>query len=1756
MLRKFRNSMIILCVFALTFLSLGIITLMPTPAKASPSLESAIAEFAMENGAAIRKGSDKQGIRFNAILSESTYTTLKDAGAEFGMLIVPKDYVDEGYDLTVENVFGNNAVYVPNVSASSLKQTNPDKRAIIQISRPTISFVEGVYKIYGSIVSVLPNNIPRGFIGRAYLKINDTYYLADYANDLVDNNTRSMAYIAQTAINNSDVDSATLQTNYVDKVKDETFDYTVNKVTIKLDGTTTTEVLTQGKAKFGTAIKQNAENRFGVESFGVDSFVGMQNAKFNVVYRETPVDVVVDADASATELYAANELASYIEQVTGKAVYVGVQRRTTNNIYVSTDTSLNLNMDSFKLSTDANGNIHINGTDDRGTLYGVYEYEEENLGIKFLSETYTHVPVTNEQIPTLSESQKTTYSPAFNYRTYMNNSIGLDGEYNVKYSSHLRFIAQFSQEKSPTELMSQVQYFMPWMAKPWLISSHSLVYYAAIGAHQLGRTDLVDVSLDANGEYTSIKFNQTAFDSEADGALDNGQNILDVCYSSDLAREWVAAGLKYIIDTYGNDYEFFMLGQADKTTECDCSTCKKAIVSSISNLWNPKKNKADLTATFIKDVVTTVNGYGVSKCGENYSDNNIVMFAYQKTEPAPKNEITDMPDNVYIQWAPIDQDRYFPLSNANPSGWTEKTGIDKFMVWSYEVDFGYYFNYYPTMHNWIANFQTYKELGVEAVMMQSSWNTSGVADSYLDAYVASKLLWNFKVNSQAEMQAIIDSAKEEFIQYFYGDAAKDLILQYYNDFDALYESKFSSNGYLNSGDRTFEASDLNHQLDLINQAIAKTTDESHLTHLKMLAFTPRYMLVQYCEVTDTDLLNDMNEVGVTRSREGYALDDDANLDGFIKFKKGATEVIAKETDENGRIIHLTLEIPDNQEWTSTTASFTADYVNSLYEDNVRTIQMYSSSTANIGQVIYTYGENTVNYECQAIENVEITAGGEEFRFCYVDVNGSVHGEGGYTIGTTLDLYFNYLTEDQRVQDEIGMTLGEDVRIFKHHVDGSYVIANANSEVNSAYFDASIVNDCISQGYKAVKITTKFTPNDKIDQVVGYDTASKTNNSGYSEWTFFLTQDTPIKFWAQKDSIGNNGAFNISNIELLTDVEPYQANYAKPLSRNYDENGRLSQLVVEIPDGTEWWVNNPVINADYLNDLYAQGVKQVIINAISTVDTNNFFTMYNDTSTETLCAKVNLVANSTDLRFSYVNLNAGGVTVGTTLTLNFTYSDQSPEDIAAELGITLANGAEIMKDGDAYVISNASAMMQAYFSAEKVNEWIAQGYEALSFNVSFTASGTITRVIYLNGISFSELVAWGEVTQTSEIIFDLTENMPIQLWAQNGDYASNDPFTVSNVKFIRYNNHVSAGYATISNCEYDEYGRIVALTAQIPAGNEWWTNTPTLTAKYLNKLYADGIGQIRVTASATNLASNNFYTQYGTTYTNTPTCIINLVENGGEFKFSFLNESSSGGYTIATTMTLSISYLKDIGITIPAGATIANGNTDGSYVISNTRGIEYAASFSAETVNTWIARGYEKLSVTVAFTASDSIDQVVGYSASNSYVTSEVPAGKVLTFTLKEGEEIKFWTQKSGNVTTNASFTLSNITFEYSQAYIASEIGVTLRGVTTITKNGDGSYDIYDTRGADTGLEFTAAQVNAWLDQGYTTISFALTFTPVENVIDETVVYSATTGYIENFDNADKITITLARDTAIYIWSQANHAGQPGATFTISNVTLA
>ena len=1763
MLSKMKKLFVVLCASALTFLSLGIVTLLPARAENSLTTAEALEEFAMQDGAAIRKSTDKQGIRFNALLSKQAYAALENAGAEFGMLIVPKDYVTAGYELTVENVFGESAVYVPNVKASELAETDPTKKAIIQIKNPTTTESSDIVKIYGSIVGVLENNIDRGFIGRAYVCLDGVYYLADYADDLVDNNTRSMAYVAQCAIEDGDEDSATLQTNYIDKVQDKYYDYTINEVTIDFDGSITKTVLETGNAKFGEVIEYESSLRLGFENSSVESFVAMQNAEFNVLYTATPVNVVVDADASATELYAANELAGYIEEVTGKAVYVGVQTSTINNIYISTDPSLQLAMDSFKLSTDANGNIRINGVDDRGTLYGVYEYEEKNLGIKFLSETYTYVPVTNKQIATLTLAQEKTYVPAFAYRTYMNNGVGMDGDENVKYSSHLRFVSQFSQEKVPTELMHQVQYFMPWMAKPWLTASHSLVTYAAIGAYQLGRTDLVSATFDENGFFTSCKFTDAAISSEAEGAIDNGAGIPDVCYSSATAKEWVIAGLKYMIDTYGESYDYFMLGQADKTTECDCSTCQKAIVSSISNWWNPPDNKADLVARFIRDVVTSVN-----KNGEKYASEKIVMFAYQKTEAAPKNAITDMPDNVYIQWAPIDQDRYFALDATNPTNWKTQIGMDegRFLIWSYETDFGYYFNYYPTMHTWIDNFQTYKDLGVEAVMMQSTWNTKGVADSYLDAYVASKLLWNFEVNNESEMEALRDAAKEEFIQYFYGDAAKDLILQYYNAFDALYETKFSSKGYLNSGARSFNESDLNALLALINEAIAKTSDETHLAHLNMLSFTPRYMLCQYCSVTDDALLTDMNAAGVSRSREGTEIEDDSFLSGFLMFKKGGTEIKTIEYDANGRISHLTLEVPDNCEWTSCTPSFTAEFMQDLYKNGVRTLSMYSNSTATTGNVIYTYNE-TANYGCAAIENIALTADGSEFRFNYVDVGGNVHGA-GQTIATTLDLYFNYYAEGEAPQNEIGMTLAQDVRFFKNPVNGEYVVSNTSGVDGSAYFSAEQVNTWISQGYKTLSLTAEFEAAANIDQMVGFDTAYKTDKSGHSEWTFNLTQDTPIKLWAQQGGVGSSGKFTLSNVELRDVEKPYHTNYSKFISESYDENGRLTQLVVEVPAGVEWWVTPPQIMASYLNGLYADGVYQVVIDATSTTTTNNFFTQYGSSTTDSLNVTVLLTANGPDLQFAYVNLGGGGVTVATTLTLDFTYIEEEPQDpaeVAAEIGATLNGETTIYKNLDgSYTVSDALGDQNGLeFSATQVNEWISQGYETLSMTVSFTPEdGVINKTV-----GWTNSMSWiTDETGSANWTFNLKQDEKICLWTQFGDNPYKASFTISNFKLNESPEKIAAEIgmtlANSSNIIRDGNGGYVLSNVGATCGGMM---SAYFSAEQINEWISQGykVLKLKVKYEITSTI-DQVVAVHGETFDGSQW--FQTTEGSAEWTFNLTADkplqfwaqkgggANSGAFTLYD---IELKYFENYytqGYATITDAQVENDTLLGltAAFVDQTSGWEVdAPRLTAEYLNYLYSLGVRVIKINVTGNANHLLTRYNGGVDWNGTPIQLVENGGALEFSHLD--------VNAGNGLPTASTV--NLTFEYGYSIDKqTDFGAKANGTTVIFKNINGSYQIFDARGADVGLEFTAEQVNEWLDQGYSSISLSLSFTAVANVIDEVVIYGQSStmnsiAAIEDYSGAIDLTLVLNRDQAIYIWTQVNHSPQPNSTFTLSNFKL-
>ena len=114
-------------------------------------------------------------------------------------------------------------------------------------------------------------------------------------------------------------------------------------------------------------------------------------------------DVVIAKDASASEVYAAEELTNFVAQATGahlpirhtatagdRHIYVGPSealaqspaRRAMEEAYGPEDLRIVV----------AEDHIVITGGGPRGTLYGVYQFLEDRLGARFLTADHTHLP--------------------------------------------------------------------------------------------------------------------------------------------------------------------------------------------------------------------------------------------------------------------------------------------------------------------------------------------------------------------------------------------------------------------------------------------------------------------------------------------------------------------------------------------------------------------------------------------------------------------------------------------------------------------------------------------------------------------------------------------------------------------------------------------------------------------------------------------------------------------------------------------------------------------------------------------------------------------------------------------------------------------------------------------------------------------------------------------------------------------------------------------------------------------------------------------------------------------------------------------------------------------------------------------------------------------------------------------------------------------------------------------------------------------
>ena len=119
---------------------------------------------------------------------------------------------------------------------------------------------------------------------------------------------------------------------------------------------------------------------------------------------EAKYTVVVSKTAPSSVLAVANELNTYVKQSTGVELPIVDDEKTVTGKYISIGDTKQFKdesgMDVSKIQNDGyhiksvNGNTYINAPLARGVKFGVYTFLERFLGVRWLTDTVTHVPQT------------------------------------------------------------------------------------------------------------------------------------------------------------------------------------------------------------------------------------------------------------------------------------------------------------------------------------------------------------------------------------------------------------------------------------------------------------------------------------------------------------------------------------------------------------------------------------------------------------------------------------------------------------------------------------------------------------------------------------------------------------------------------------------------------------------------------------------------------------------------------------------------------------------------------------------------------------------------------------------------------------------------------------------------------------------------------------------------------------------------------------------------------------------------------------------------------------------------------------------------------------------------------------------------------------------------------------------------------------------------------------------------------------------
>jgi len=430
--------------------------------------------------------------------------------------------------------------------------------------------------------------------------------------------------------------------------------------------------------------------------------------------------IVVDPAATATETYAARQLASTLQQITGATFEVRTNMASpARAILVGPGAAAaaafpeaplaQLGGEELVIRTEGD-RVLLAGGCPRGTLYAVSRFLQDACGVRWWTPWASRIP----REPSLRTAGLNVRArPAFEYRDpYWRCAFDADWSWR-------NFCNGQTSHLTP-EQGGCVIY------KNFVHSFYTLVPPEKHFAEHPEWFSLV------KGRRTN----------------DHAQ----LCLSNPDLRDFVVQRVRQALRE-APEARIISVSQNDCFNPCECANCKA--------LDEAEGSPAGSLLAFVN--------YVAEKIEPEFPNVAVDTLAYQYTRKPPRT-LRPRP-NVIVRLCSIECNFRQPLDNpanaafaADIHGWEQRA--DRLYVWDYVTDFAHYLQPFP---NWFAlgpNLRFFQAHHVKGVFEEGAYESFGAEMAELRAWVLAQLLWNPEQDDQALIR--------EFLDGYYGAAGRPL----------------------------------------------------------------------------------------------------------------------------------------------------------------------------------------------------------------------------------------------------------------------------------------------------------------------------------------------------------------------------------------------------------------------------------------------------------------------------------------------------------------------------------------------------------------------------------------------------------------------------------------------------------------------------------------------------------------------------------------------------------------------------------------------------------------------------------------------------------------------------------------------------------------------------------------------------------------------------------------------------------------------